>query len=166
MGAREKASGGKRESKWGQERKQVMAREKANARTNLLQRSFFPQTIADWNSLNVHIKSSPTLSVFKSRLHKNVKDKPPDWYYTGNRYLSILHARMRMLCILWNNHLFSHIQVVDNPACSCGHSREKTQNIIFLNVHFILQSEFHFSHPFRLIIVNRHYLLCCMVIRK
>ena len=99
-----------------------------NVRTSLLQRSFFPQTIVDWNNLNVNITSAPSLSIFKSRLKKNVKDKPPDWYYTGDRYLSIIHARMQMLCIPLNDHLFSHIHVYDNPACSCGHSRENARH--------------------------------------
>ena len=44
----------------------------------------------------------------------------------------MIHARMRMLCSPFNDHLYSHIHVVDSPACACGHPREN-------NKHFFLQ---------------------------
>ena len=56
----------------------------------------------------------------------------PKWYYFGSRELSIKHAKMRMLCSNLNDHLFSHIHVIDNPACPCGYIREN-------NKHFLLE---------------------------
>ena len=60
---------------------------------------------------------------------------PPDvpkWFYTGMRSLSIDHAKLRMLCSPLNDHLFSHIHVIDNPSCACGYLREN-------NKHFLLE---------------------------
>ena len=37
-----------------------------------------------------------------------------------------------MLCSPLNDHLFSHIHVVDSPACPCGHLREN-------NKHYLLE---------------------------
>ncbi len=53
-------------------------------------------------------------------------------YYSGDRRLNFLHARLRMLCSPLNDHLYSLVHVVDNPSCSCGHVREN-------NKHFILE---------------------------
>ena len=43
----------------------------------------------------------------------------------------MIHARLRMLCSPLNDHLFSHIHVVDNPSCSCGHARENNKHFLF-----------------------------------
>ena len=39
---------------------------------------------------------------------------------------------MRMLCSELNDHLFSHIHVVESPECQCGHHRET-------NKHYLLE---------------------------
>ena len=46
--------------------------------------------------------------------------------------MAIIHAKLRMLCSPINDHLYSHIHVIDSPACICGHLREN-------NKHFLLQ---------------------------
>ena len=57
----------------------------------------------------------------------------------GDRKTSVIHARMRMLCSELNDHIFSHIHVVDSPACKYGHLREN----------------------------NKHYFLeCCMYVNE
>ena len=100
------------------------------ARTSSFHNSFFPQTIREWNNLDTDIKAAGTLDTFTSKLticHPPV----PKWYYKGDRTLSILHAKMRMLCSNLNDHLYSHIHVVDSPKCQCGFQREN-------NKHFLL----------------------------
>ncbi len=42
----------------------------------------------------------------------------------------MIHARFRMLCSPLNDHLFSHIHVIDNPQCACGHARESTRHFL------------------------------------
>ena len=70
----------------------------------------------------------PRFLLLNQGFKKNIKAKPPDWFYCGERYISIIHARMRMLCSPLNDHSFSHIHVVDSPACDCGHSRESIKH--------------------------------------
>ena len=100
-------------------------------RTSKFLESFFPKTIREWNSLSNDIKLSPSLKTFASKLNADMHNSPK-WYYFGNRELSIKHAKMRMLCSNLNDHLFSHIHVIDNPACPCGYIREN-------NKHFLLE---------------------------
>ena len=91
---------------------------------------FFPRTIRQWNELPDHITVSQTAETFSARL-KGDDSIVPVWYSVGNRRMSIIHARMGLLCSPLNDHLFSHIHVVDNPSCQCGFPREN-------NKHFLL----------------------------
>ena len=99
------------------------------ARTSTFQNSFVPQTVRDWNNLDIETQTSVSVEAFTSKLNAN-KAKTKIWYYTGERYLSILHARLRMLCSCLNDHLFSFIHVVDSPACDCGHVRENNRHYL------------------------------------
>ena len=99
------------------------------ARINIFQNSFFPQTIRDWNLLPESQRNSPSLNVFKQKL-KDTKHKPPDWYYSGERKLSIIHSRLRLLCSGLNDHLFSQLHVIDDPSCPCGNGRETTRHYL------------------------------------
>lgn len=100
-----------------------------NFRTNYFQKSFFPKTISDWNALPLDVKSAPSLSSFKTKI-RNIKEKPPDWYYTGDRWSSLMHARIRMLCSPLNDHLFSQLHVVESPDCACGTHRETSKHFL------------------------------------
>ncbi len=99
------------------------------ARTSAFQNSFYPQTIKDWNELDYEIKNAPSIGSFKKKL-KETKHKPPDWFYSGDRKCSIIHARMRMLCSSLNEHLYSHLHVIDNPECQCGSYRETAKHFL------------------------------------
>ena len=101
------------------------------SRTSTFQNSFIPKTIHDWTRLDNDTKSAPSVDSFKRRL-----DAPsanvPKWFYSGKRTLSMIHAKLRMLCSPLNDHLYSHIHVIDSPSCLCGHMREN-------NKHFLLE---------------------------
>ena len=101
------------------------------ARTSTLHDSFIHKTARDWNELDNDTKSAGTLAAFSNKLNKD-QVRAPRWYYVGERHHSALHARLRMLCSPLNDHLFSHIHVIDDPACACGHAREN-------NRHFFLE---------------------------
>ena len=102
-------------------------------KTATLQKSFFPQTITDWNNLDPNIRKSEDIKTFKTLLFKdsNAK-KTPEWFNSGKRFMALIHGRLRMLCSTLKDHLYSHIHVIDSPQCPCGHQRETTQ-------HFLLQ---------------------------
>jgi hypothetical protein len=67
------------------------------------QNSYFPCTIQAWNSLHRTIRNLPTFSTFKLKLQQIcfTKRRNPQYYYVGDRFLSVLHSRMRkkMQCV-------------------------------------------------------------------
>ena len=72
---------------------------------------------------------SNTSESFAYKLNKD-KVRAPKWFYIGERKYNVLHARLRMLCSPLNDHLYSHIHVVDSPSCSCGHPRENNKHFL------------------------------------
>ena len=99
------------------------------SRINIFQKSFFPRTINDWNLLSSDIRNSSSLYSFKLKL-KDIKHKPPDWFYHGERKWSMIHSRLRLLCSELNDHLFSHLHVIDDPSCPCGNGRETAKHFL------------------------------------
>ena len=100
-------------------------------RTKTFQLSFFPRTVNEWNGLSNDLKNAPNVNDFKDKLNP-VKKTSPTWYAAGKRKMSVVHAKLRMLCSPLNDHLYSHIHVIDSPQCPCGYAREN-------NKHFLLQ---------------------------
>ena len=99
------------------------------SRTSTFQNSFFPKTIQDWNNLSNATKASDTVNTFTRKLHSNL-DATPKWFYSGERLLSVKHAKLRMLCSNLNDHLYSHIHVIESPMCPCGHIRENNRHFL------------------------------------
>ena len=65
-------------------------------RLSVNQNSYFPCTIQTWNSLDCTIRNLPTFSSFKLKLQQIffTKGRNPQYYYIGDRFLSVLHSRM------------------------------------------------------------------------
>ena len=63
-------------------------------RTSLFQNSFFPQTIKDWNNLDLEVHQAPSILSFKSKLKKkkDTNHDPPDWFYCGECRFEIDHS--------------------------------------------------------------------------
>ena len=93
-------------------------------RTLLYQNSFLPSVIKEWNQLPIEVRTSPSVSVFKSRLDHDKPKSNPLFSYGVRRY-QILHTRIRNNCSALKQHLFSK-NVVDSPFCSCGHIESST----------------------------------------
>ena len=83
--------------------------------------SFYPSTIRAWNELPLHVRNSASLTLFKNKITRSVirPIKYSDLYFLGDRYLAILHTRLRLGASQLNSHLFK-IGVKDSPKCSCG----------------------------------------------
>ena len=94
-------------------------------RLSISQQSFFPSTTKLWNLLDLRIRQLSTFESFKYKLkqHYYKNAKPPSYYNIGNRYLNILHTRIRNNCSALHNDLF-HANLIHNPSCSCGYSTE------------------------------------------
>ena len=85
--------------------------------TELYYNSFLPSTVRAWNNLSNKIRTSTSLNEFKRKLSENV-NKPPKYYYYGNRVAQIHHSRLRLECSALKQHLHKK-QLVDSPLCTC-----------------------------------------------
>jgi hypothetical protein len=75
-----------------------------------------------WNNLEISVRNSSTLSLFKHRV-KDDTYRPPEYYNEGPRKLNILHTRLRHKYSSLNTDL-SRIHVINNNKCNCGGSFE------------------------------------------
>ena len=94
-------------------------------RLSVYQNSYFPCTIQAWNSLDLTIRNLPTFSSFKLKLQQifYTKRRNPQYYSIGDRFLSVLHSRMRNKYSALNADLY-HV----NYNCLCGYSNENAQH--------------------------------------
>ena len=111
-----------------------------HCRTDCFKYSFFPSTLNDWFSLDINIRNSDSISLFKSRLLsfiRPVQNKidnifDPD----GLKFLTQLRVGLSYL----NAHRFRHnFQDCLNPLCSCSLEIEDTTHYLFHCRHFSTQ---------------------------
>lgn len=62
----------------------------------ILENTFIPKTIVEWNELNAELKSIESSETFSSKLTRDITI--PTWYLTGDRTTNIWHAKLRMRC--------------------------------------------------------------------
>ena len=78
----------------------------------------------------------PTIRKFKNANKSHPPyDKPPSYYFIGNRKLNILHTKLRHRCSTLNADLY-RVNLVDNPRCVCGWLHEDA-------IHFFLECCFY-----------------------
>ena len=79
------------------------------------------------------VRNSTSLNSFKNKITRSVirPIKYSDLYFFGDRYLAILHARLRLGASQLNSHLFK-IGVKDSPKCSCGAKNEDAWHYFFV----------------------------------
>ena len=101
-------------------------------RTNISLRSCIPSAIRMWNTLDEGLKNQPTISSFKNNLQITTFPKlhVPNYFTSGNRYLSVIHARIRNNCSNLNNDLFiNHLR--ENPLCNWCNEIEDSEHYFF-----------------------------------
>ena len=99
------------------------------SRTDSFQNSFFPNAVKEWNTLNVIIRNSSSLSVFKKAIIKSIRP-------TLNPIFDIhfplglkLLTRLRLSFSHLREHKFKHnFQDTINPLCNCSTNVESTQH--------------------------------------
>ena len=100
-------------------------------RTSISQKSCIPSSIRLWNSLEDNFRNLSTLSTFKKNiiLKFNIAHAPP-FFSMGNRYMSVIHARLRNNCSGHNSNLFrNHIR--NNPLCDLCDVAEDVSHYFF-----------------------------------
>ena len=93
-----------------------------------LEKTFIPRTIRDWNALSQEDKDVESSDTFASRISRRLS--VPKWFLHGERFVFICHAKLRMMCSPLNDHLFSHIHVIESPTCLCGYRRENNKHYL------------------------------------
>ena len=122
-------------------------------RTELFRKSCIPSSISLWNSLDESLRNSPSLESFKYHLKRDNPSvvKVPIYYTYGDRFLSVMHARIRNNYSNLSNDLY-HNHLIPNPLCSCKLEIEDVEHFLFrcpknANERAILFRETHNYHP-------------------
>ena len=100
-------------------------------RTSISQKSCISSSIRLWNSLEDNFKNISTLSTFKKHIISklNIAHVPP-FFSMGNRYMSVLHARLRNNCSGLNSDLFRN-HISNNPLCDLCNVAEDAYHFFF-----------------------------------
>jgi hypothetical protein len=108
-------------------------------RTVISQKSCIPSSIALWNDLDIDMRNCTSLNIFKSLLRKDMDTANiPKYFYHGERYLQVIHARLRNLCSNLNNDLFRN-HLGQSPNCTCSNEAEDAEHYLFKCTHFNIQ---------------------------
>ena len=110
-----------------------------HCRTDCFKYSFLPSTLNDWFSLDINIRNSDSISLFKSKLLsfiRPVENKIYNIFEPGLKFLTRLHVGLSHL----NAHRFRH-NFLDclNPLCSCSLEIEDTTHYLLYCCHFSTQ---------------------------
>ena len=86
---------------------------------------FSPSTIKEWNNLDLQIRKSNSISIFKSNILKFIRPKPNNIYYCHNPKGIKLLTRLRLGSGHLHEHKFKHrFQNCLNPLCLCSNEIE------------------------------------------
>ena len=103
-------------------------------RTVSYQNSYFPLTMKEWNRINVEIRNSPTVQIFKNNIMKMNNINPSNttdiFKYSLPRQLNILLTQLRNNVSDLNSDRYNDYLIQD-PSCSCGCPCENKDHFFF-----------------------------------
>ena len=100
-----------------------------HCRTGCFKNSFFPSTLSDWLDLDITIRNSESIAVFKSRLLSIIRPITNNVYNIFDPIGLKLLTRLRLGFSHLNEHRFRHnFQDCMNPLCSCSLDIEDTSH--------------------------------------
>ena len=100
---------------------------------NLFKNSFFPSVVIEWNKLDLNIRNSENLFIFKKKLLKFISPSGNSVFKCLSPKGIKLLTRLRHGLSHLREHKFKHgFQDSLNPICSCGQNIE-------ISSHFLLQ---------------------------
>ena len=99
---------------------------------NFFQNSYFPSSIKEWNRLDIDIRKSDSISIFKKRILSFIR--PNKVSNSHNPQGLKLLARLRLGLSHLRYHKFKHnfLETI-NPLCSCGSDVETTLHFLFFS---------------------------------
>jgi hypothetical protein len=109
-------------------------------RTEKFKKSFFPSTISLWNTLDIDIRNSTSLSNFKLKINKIYHPLCYNkWLnFSLTRKASVLHTRLRLGFCALNDYLY-RINCCNSPLCICCHQNETVKHYLLLCPRFAAQ---------------------------
>ena len=108
-----------------------------NCRTDCFKYSFFPFTLNDWFRLDINIRNSESILLFKSRLLSFIRPNQSNIYNIFDPIGLKLLTRLRLGLSHLNEHKFRHnFQDCLNPSCSCILEIEDTTHYLLHCQHF------------------------------
>ena len=115
-----------------------------NCRTDCFKYSFFPSTLKDWLRLDINIRNSESLSLFKSRLLSFIHPNQSNIFNIFDPFGLKLLTRFCLGLSHLNEHKFCHnFQDCLNPLCSCSLEIEDT-------THYLLHCQRFSNHCYDL----------------
>ena len=98
---------------------------------NFFKNSFFPSVVIEWNKLDLNIRNSENLFIFKKKLLKFIRPSGNSVFKCHNPKGIKLLTRLRLgLSHLWE-HKFKHGFLDSlNPICSCGQNIETSTHFL------------------------------------
>ena len=128
------------------------------ARTEISRRSCIPYTISLWNSLKHDFREAQNVNAFKYQLkkHEFSTSQVPLYYFEGERYFSVMHARMRNNCSNLKHDLYSN-HLVQSPFCNCVDISEDAEHFFFKCTNFTREriALFHATRSFHPLNLNK-----------
>ena len=101
-------------------------------RHNFFKDSYFPAVISEWNSLNINIRNSSSINLFKKELLKFIRPEPSSTYNINDTKGLKLLTALRLGLSHLGDHKFRHnFQDYVSPMCYCGQDIEKTTHFLF-----------------------------------
>ena len=101
-------------------------------RAELFRNPCIPSSVPLWNNLDENIRNSSSFSSFKYEIkrHNLTIHGVPQHYLYGDRYLPVMHARIRNECSNLNCDLHQ-IFLLINPFCNCNLEIENAEHYFF-----------------------------------
>ena len=105
---------------------------------NFFQNSYFPSSIKEWNRLDIDIRKSDSISIFKKRVLSLIRPLPNKVSNSHNPQGLKLLTRLRLGLIHLRYHKFKY-NFLDtiNPLCSCGSDIETTLHFLLYRPNFM-----------------------------
>ena len=108
-----------------------------NCRKDCFNYSFSPSTLNDWFRLDIDIRNSESISLFKSRLLSFIRPNQSNRYNISDPIRLKLLPCLRLGLSHLNEHKFRHnFQDCLNPLCSCSLEIEYTTHYLLYCWHF------------------------------
>ncbi|MCG7882866.1 MAG: hypothetical protein JAY96_14895 [Candidatus Thiodiazotropha endolucinida] len=109
-------------------------------RTEISKRSCIPSSISLWNSLDNEVRIAGSISTFKQHLKSSFHRIPkiPVYYTSGERFFSVIHARIRNKCSNLKGDLYSN-HICLSPNCSCSEVIEDAEHFFFRCPNFLTE---------------------------